>query len=228
MMNMTNEELKKIVSDIQKMVDEKMKDAFINGNFPTYVSKTQSSWGNSTASYSRISPTDVEARGLFSYQEPEQDEQGTFYGYKVLHRHCRSCCELSSPRFYSEWHHGELHSDRVPSGRSMHGIHFTKCPDHPELRQYIEYSYLYSYSVIVKCALSGTIVETEQGFRAEHAQIIGVLEDGNWKSYQDYQERSRTYSDRNRQEEWEEEWRFSFGNTSKGIWNAYYNPSADS
>jgi hypothetical protein len=120
----------------------------------------------------------------------------------------------------------------------MNGIHFTKRPDHPELRNYAEDDYRYygsqnrPKSFLVKCALSGTIVETEQGFRAQHAQIIGVVLDGNWTSYQDFAERAASYSRRDRQAEWEEEqWKVQYGKAwigTGGNWTISFDPSADS
>lgn len=187
-----------------------------------------------------MSPTDVDARGRYTYQEPEVDEQGTYYGYKVLHtcpdRNCRdrNCRSFVSPRYSVHWNeNGCLRADAPPGGNHMHGIHCTKSPDHPELENYrptpSERSYRGCESFLVKCALSGIVVETEQGFRAEHAQIIGVYEDGNWKSYQDYQERSRPNSRTNPFEE-DSGWRYYYnGIPSTGIWHAnYYYPSADS
>jgi hypothetical protein len=124
----------------------------------------------------------------------------------------------------------------------MNGIHFTKRPDHPELRNYAENDYRYygsqnrPKSFLVKCALSGTIVVTEQGFRAQHVQIIGVVLDGNWTSYQDFAKCAAGYSDRDRQAEWEEkQWRFNYRvaygkawKSGSGSWDISFDPSADS
>jgi hypothetical protein len=174
-----------------------------------------------------ISPTDVEARGKFQYQEPEVDEQGTYYGYKVLneyHNFDADIHRLVSPRYTVMWgENGSLAADKVPNEHSMHGLHFTKRPDHPELRNYVadyESSLRSKKSVLVKCALSGVVVETEQGYRAEYAQIIGVYTDGYWQSYQGYQERSLSNSRRNPSEEWE--YRKSFNPYTNS------NPYADS
>lgn len=183
--------------------------------------------------HQKLSPTDKDAKGMFEYQRPERDEQGTFYGYKVLRKCCESpaCDVFFSPRYTSKWINGELHADKEPSERSMHGIHFTKRPNNPELNQYYARwsgQIVYEESALVMCALSGTVVETEQGFRAEHAQIIGVLENGNWTSYQDYQERARSYS--NQVTEFRTEWRFTYGKPpkGKGISHTYFDTSADS
>lgn len=143
-----------------------------------------------------------------NYQEPEVDEQGTYYGYKILHKHCTSprCPILFSPRFIAVWKNGELTANEVPSEHTTFGIYFTKRPDHPELNQYCRF-YPEGKWVLVRCALSGTIIETEQGFRAEHAQIEGVCRYGYWQSYQDYQERAQAYSDFAPQEKyWKADW----------------------
>jgi hypothetical protein len=174
------------------------------------------------SAYGYVSPTDIDAGGRYSYQEPEVDEQGVYYGYKILNRHCErlSCDLFVSPNYYIEWVDGKVVAHSVPSIRTMDGIHCTKRPDHPELANYTESSWIgYNYTVfphrgkrlqkwaLVKCALYGDkIVETEQGFRAHKAMIVGVYDDGNWKSYQDYQECARAYSGIYTKEVWEE-WR---------------------
>jgi hypothetical protein len=181
---------------------ERMKQDFLDAarNLNPQPHLVSHGWTSSFA----ISPTDVNAKGKFQYQEPEVDEQGTYYGYKVLneyHNFDADIHRLVSPRYTVMWgENGSLAADKIPNEHSMHGLHFTKRPDHPELRNYVS-DYELSWkgskkSVLVKCALSGEIVETEQGFRAEHAQIIGVYTDGYWKSYQGYQERSLTNSRR--------------------------------
>lgn len=214
---MTNKEREKMLKDLSKMIDDQLKQqiqrqVFMNANFgmsnPTTVS-----WQPHSASspYPKISPTGCDAKGMFSYQEPEQDEQGTYYGYKVLIACTCGCGRLISPRFTVDWgDDGSLKADREPSERSMFGIHFTKRPDNPCLGEYTHSYTLRGEPVLVQCALSGTIVETEQGFRAEYAQIIGVYDDGHWQSYQDYKERSAANPSRN---PWEENY-----------WQANYDP----
>ena len=200
----------------------------LNGNNPP----SPSPWGSmSTFSSNSMSPTDHRANGVYPYQEPEVDEQGTYYGYKVLHRHCErpDCFGLISPNYPAQWSEdGELDADRRPDAYSMFGIHFTKSPNNRELGKYVRnsdfryrmYGEPFELWYLVKCALSGTIVETEQGFRAQHAQIIGVHVNGNWQSYQDYRERTQSYS----RSDPSEAWRY------KGRWNdfdpsAYYTPT---
>ena len=79
---MTDKKHKKIWKNLQKMIDDQIQQQsqqlFMQGN-----------WGGQSGSFSTytgsiISPTDKDAKGRFPYQEPEQDEQGTYYGYKVL------------------------------------------------------------------------------------------------------------------------------------------------
>ena len=240
MRNMTDDEMKKILKVMQDAMDDQIRNDFLK-SFSTLSANTSTSSSaqskqvsmRSAFGYS-ISPTDVDAKGQYEYQEPEQDEQGTFYGYKILYRDGQR--GLISPRYPAVWHDGQLTSNHVPNERSMYGIHFTKRPDHPELDNYMRpfggSAYFYDRAILVKCALSGTIVETEQGFRAEHADIIGVYEDGYWQSYQDYSQRSRPNPYTNPWENDEEEiqWKAYYRKT----WNpnplgkAYFDPSADS
>lgn len=217
MPRMTKSQFQQAYLDLMKQMDDEIMNQYTTHTAPSH---------RHYHAYLGMSPTDVDAKGMYPYQEPEQDEQGTFYGYKVLHKHCSSpaCYILVSPRFPVEWMNGELTADHVPSGHTMFGIHFTKRPDHPELRQYFGRFHGAAHhnwmeqetSVLVKCALSGEVViETEQGFRAHHAQIIGVFSYGNWQSYQDYSERAKSYSRPNAQVTWEEEWK------GLGDWNLY-------
>jgi hypothetical protein len=188
-----------------------------------------------------ISPTDKDAVGMYEYQEPEQDEQGTFYGYKILHRHRNSydTYALVSPRYPVEWRDGQLRADREPSEHSMFGIHCTKRPNHPELGQYCgqfhgsAYTYIEEHYemeqtwVLVRCALGGTVVMTEQGFRAEYAQIVGVYQDGNWTSYKDYSERANAHSRYTPEAEFE--WREDeYRRFRTGNWKAYTDLDAGS
>ena len=227
MRNLTEAEKQKLYAELKKEIER--------------MSANQASWTSSSGSFHNpqfpgmnMSPTDVDAKGKFPYQEPEVDEQGTYYGYKVL-MWDEKYSRLRSPRYPVSWTlDGELHADREPSERSMYGIHFTKRPDHDELRYYLGGRIPYTPDwgnqdrLLVKCALSGTIVETEQGFRAEHAQIIGVFYDGNWTSYQDYQERAYRHSNPIAEYRWEESeyWNISYGKPPKGI--GPINPVADS
>ena len=143
-----------------------------------------------------MSPTDIDAKGVYPYQEPEVDEQGTYYGYKVLKVIIRDYkrIEIISPRYPTTWKNGELTSDLVPDERSMHGIHFTKRPDHSELGNYLD-RYGKNYSsywencnyILVKCALFGDVViETSQGMRSHKAKIISLFIDNHWITYEDY------------------------------------------
>lgn len=134
---------------------------------------------------STSSPTKYYDASPSSYQEPEKDEQGTLYGYKVL-RVSNNRKILVSPVFPVLWNFdGSLHSDKVPTEGNGNGIHCLKNVNNYGL---IEYAKGYRAHVLVRCALGGIVIEGEIGFRAEFAIIVGVYSRGHWKSYQDSQE----------------------------------------
>lgn len=181
---------------------------------------------------------------------PERDEQGTFYGYKILGQ-CYECSKsghfaLISPQYLSHWSRdGELKADVTPSEKHNAGIHFVKNWHDLTLYDYVQsvrcylgrqfYPYydfrnekesaeeLWKLPVLVRCALSGTVIETERGFRAEQAVIVGlnfVLKNvrmayGDWTSYQEAQESAEAYYRRHTQARqevpWQAEWRYGFG-----------------
>lgn len=152
----------------------------------------------------------------------EIDEQGTFYGYKVLEFHPQGL--FYSPVYKTYWNRdGTLQADAVPTEENSHGIYFMKTVDDREIEDYYsqvtcrvyqknhDYRYMdihYRESMfikvfVVKCALSDTIIEGERGFRASHARILGVLDNGHWNSYEETQERAR-YNTRQDRHRWEE------------------------
>lgn len=214
---------------LSKWIDDELRKRIMDAYKvpPSQFSAYISSWRISS-----MSPTDKNSKGVYKYQEPEQDEQGTLYGYKVLF------CErveyydapnlslqsrpeefeslyanpsarkvefvFRSPRYPVKWNNGQLLADREPSENSMFGIHFTKREDHSALDEYMDdnpWGVKHGMGFLVKCALSGTVVETEQGFRVQHARIIGVKVHGNWESYQDFERRTGFDSRRNSEEE---------------------------
>lgn len=157
--------------------------------------------------------------GKFSWDEgrraaetivAERDEQGTFYGYKVL------VFSMPEIRFYSlvypvQWEEdGSLIADVVPTEENRHGIYFMKTENDYEIDSYkwdwerrvmwenenyprgIKEKFVF----VVKCALSGTVIEGERGFRAERAEIIGVKQDEHWKSYEDTYASAKAYQSR--------------------------------
>lgn len=154
-------QLKKYIEEYWN--DEINKQMLVNGVWDTNTSTgnnpPQQTVGAQMYGYG-ISPTDVDAKGHYFYQEPERDEQGTFYGYKMLRWSNLNDC-LQSPRYPARWINGELTANRVPNEYSMIGIHCTKRMDHPELNNY---GNIYSGEYfLVRCALSGDVViETEQ------------------------------------------------------------------
>lgn len=116
----------------------------------------------------------------------EVDEQGTYYGYKVL---VWSDSHFISPVMEAHWDlQGFICADGVPNEENKKGIHCLKVPFHNEILGY--YYHVCNKNIeqpcIVKCALSGTIVEGEIGFRAQQAQIISVFSCGEWFTYENY------------------------------------------
>jgi len=110
----------------------------------------------------------IRGRELF---RAEMDEQGTLYGYKYL--------RLDEDGLYhspatvaknAAWENLELTADREPTAKNTHGIYCTKSRKSPALGGFAKQD-----CHMVKLILSGTIVEGETGFRAQHAQIVEVL-----------------------------------------------------
>lgn len=103
-------------------------------------------------------------------QRLEIDEQGTIYGYKYL--------SLVDGVFHSPmvgfggaaWENGELEADQEPTENNSNGVYCMKSRKSPVLSRYArENCYL------VRLALSGTVVEANEGMRAQHALIVEVL-----------------------------------------------------
>lgn len=131
----------------------------------------------------------------------EKDEQGNTYGYKVLVWDMQEE-RFQSPIYPAIWEReGFLVSDKEPTENSKHGIYFMKSVDDPELNKYlinieqkIRLTTNVGYVFIVRCLLSGVVVETERGFRSQYAKIEGVAHNGNWKTYQDFQNEAQHYN----------------------------------
>lgn len=99
----------------------------------------------------------------------EIDEQGTCYGYKYLT--VNGWGQYTSPQFPNVvWHNNELEADAEPSENNSHGIYAMKSRKSKTL-----YRYAGEGRVLVRLALSGTVVEANEGLRAQHAQIVEVL-----------------------------------------------------
>lgn len=146
------------------------------------------------------------------YQEPERDEQGVFYGYKVLIYTTR---DLWSPIRTTRWSQdGNLKSDYIPTEQNSSGIYFCKTENNMELMHIARY---HRCAFFVKCALSGVVIEGETGFRSQYAQIIAIkigegwLSYEYWKDYQDTQGHSKNHSCQDTIEDAERGW--------KGYWS---------
>lgn len=157
-----------------------------------------------------------------STEPAERDEQGTFYGYKQLMLKGQ---RLFSPTYPAEWRDGRLTADEEPSLHNRNGIYFTKSKTHDELRKIQAF---YDANVLVKCACFGTVLETSSGFRCSQAIITEVYQDGNWITYQDFQERTRTYPDWNKEAEWGESPIYSYRKAYYATWNPLPNVADES
>lgn len=102
-------------------------------------------------------------------QRLEIDEQGTIYGYKYLLLDEKGF--LHSPlRLKSVWENGEIEADHEPTQDNTHGIYAMKSRKSPVLGKYA-----HENCVLVRLALSGTVVEANEGLRAQHAIVAEVL-----------------------------------------------------
>jgi len=105
-------------------------------------------------------------------QKLEIDEQGTIYGYKYL--------RVDNEKIYHSiinisnnvaWYNNELEADKIPDENNSNGIYAMKSVKNPILKDYQK-----SDRHLVKLALSGIVVEANEGLRAQHAQIVEVLQ----------------------------------------------------
>lgn len=102
-------------------------------------------------------------------QKLEIDEQGTVYGYKYLL--VNNIGDLCSPMYPSiVWRDRELEADKEPTEENSSGIYAMKSRKHPVLERYAREN-----CVLCKLALSGTVVEANEGMRAQHAQVVELL-----------------------------------------------------
>lgn len=100
----------------------------------------------------------------------QRTPEGTFIGFKVLKRQGD---KITSP--YQEstvWENGEATSDQIPAKANTNGIYAMKSPFATELEAYIRPG-----TILVMLGLSGTVIEGEEGFRAEHATILQILDE---------------------------------------------------
>ncbi len=129
-----------------------------------WIGETIPGWVNCPGKLTR----DYLKRG--ELRQLEMDEQGTIYGYKYLLYDLDGSLFRSPQRPDAIWHNGELTADHVPTEDNTHGIYAMKTRKNKTL-----YSFAGSDRRLVRLALSGTVVEANEGLRAEHAQIVEVL-----------------------------------------------------
>ena len=127
-----------------------------------------------------------------NYQEPERDEHGVFYGYKVL-VFTESRVWLSPVR-PTQWNRdGSIVADKTPSENNSNGIYATKREYDSEI-MFLYHRHHYpafasGQCFIVKVALFGTVIEGETGFRSEKAQIVYVKAGNFWLTFDQVLER---------------------------------------
>ena len=100
----------------------------------------------------------------------EIDEQGTIYGYKYLRLEDGNFYSIASVSKGVEWPDMEIEADRIPAEDNTNGIYAMKSAKNPGLNGYYK-----TGRVLVRLALSGVVVEANEGMRAQHAQIVEVL-----------------------------------------------------
>ena len=101
----------------------------------------------------------------------ERTDDGAIVGYKWLQDRGTV---IVSPAFYTEWGDDGLEANAMPTKDNAVGIHAAKRPDSPELLWWS--SSLAWNMILVKLELTGTVVEHETGYRAQHARVLEVLE----------------------------------------------------
>ena len=201
---MNKEEREELYKDMKDIFDKMNRSAFqrqTQGNWgsspPTWQTAQTSSPVNPNLTADDIKNIYKALNNIPDPERPlhvvpfEQDINGTLYGYKVLAR-TQPDEWLKSPTYISlrlrgdipyTWENNELTSWKEPTFSSAAGIHGTKRLD--DLQEWIDHYkrplFMWGSSpvyVTVRIAVWGTVVETEKGFRAQHARIMQVLQKG--------------------------------------------------
>lgn len=112
------------------------------------------------------------------HERIEFDSAGAIVGYKYLiwDRRRNLFRSLSKPEGWTlplcYWIDNSLEADKIPNEENTNGIYAAKTPDSPILERYGKIKRMR----LVKLLLSGVVIERELGFRAEHADILEVLD----------------------------------------------------
>lgn len=110
----------------------------------------------------------------FNLEEIETDASGYIYGYKIL-LHDYKLDEYYSPIYYYHWKNNELEADDIPEQHNINGIYIAKSKYNPDLEKYYDTDIDCILGVCVKLLLSGKVIETRFGMRAQHAKIVQVI-----------------------------------------------------
>jgi hypothetical protein len=104
------------------------------------------------------------------HNKVETDNGGNIIAYKWLARAPDGC--LVSLINDTRWENLELTADRLPTAKNSNGVYCAKTYNSPILEAYRS-----TGRALVQLLLSGVVIEANYGYRAEHAEIISVLEE---------------------------------------------------
>lgn len=127
------------------------------------------------------------------HEKIERDSAGAIVGYKYLLWFDRDQVFRSAwapkvtingeevRKIKSQWIDGSLEADRIPTEENGNGIYAAKTFDSPVLKDYhpVIYSSNQRY-ILVRLLLSGIVIEDQFRYRAERADILQVMNDGEW------------------------------------------------
>jgi hypothetical protein len=140
-------------------LSEQDKLRILDCNFPCWakpVGKLKKDYLNNPDNPNNPSITEYEGQTIIAYKYLNQDENGNFYSsYGIIP---------------AKWENGSLDADKIPEDDNTHGIYAAKKSLSPILENYKN-----NKRKLVKLFLSGKVIEFRYGFRAEHADIVEVL-----------------------------------------------------
>jgi len=101
------------------------------------------------------------------FKRVQRDNAGNLIGYKVL---VEKNGKLMSPVTEVVWDGYRLEAEYLPTKNNSDGIYCTKVPESPLLEDYAWRGDIYAL------VLSGTVIETDYGYRAQRADVLGKIE----------------------------------------------------
>lgn len=101
---------------------------------------------------------------IIAYRKVVKTDHGDFFSVSYGAKGHNSVTGLPRGWYQDGWNT----SDRIPTVKNTSGIYAVKTSDNPELENYP--------GVLVKVELSGRVIESETGYRAQHCRVVEVLE----------------------------------------------------